>query len=69
VCENRVLRRIFLSKTEEATGGWRKLHDEEFYNLHSPNIIRKIKLKGMGRACNMHERKEKWLSILVRKYE
>jgi hypothetical protein len=26
--ENRVLRKIFGSKREEAMGGWRKLHDE-----------------------------------------
>jgi hypothetical protein len=29
VFENRLLRRIFGSKRDEVTGGWRKLHDEE----------------------------------------
>jgi hypothetical protein len=29
VFENRVLRRIFGSKKDEVTGGWRKLHNEE----------------------------------------
>jgi hypothetical protein len=29
VSENRVLRRIFEQKTDEVTGGWRKLHNEE----------------------------------------
>jgi hypothetical protein len=28
VFENRVLRRIFESKRDEGTGGWRKLHNE-----------------------------------------
>jgi hypothetical protein len=28
----RVLRRIFWSKSEEATGEWRKLHNEELYD-------------------------------------
>ena len=46
VSENRVLRRIFGSKREEVTGEWRKLHIEEFNDLHSsPNIIRVIKLR------------------------
>jgi hypothetical protein len=39
VFENRMLRRIFGPKRGEATGGWRKLHNEELYNLYSsPNI-------------------------------
>ena len=29
VFENRVLRRVFLSKGDKVTGEWRKLHDEE----------------------------------------
>jgi hypothetical protein len=30
----RVLRRIFDLKREKITGEYRKLHDEEFYNLY-----------------------------------
>jgi hypothetical protein len=33
VFENRVLRRIFGPTTEEVKGGWRKLSNEELYNL------------------------------------
>jgi hypothetical protein len=41
VFENRVLRRIFGTKRDEVTRGWRKLHDEKLYNLYSsPSIIR-----------------------------
>jgi hypothetical protein len=41
VFENIVLRRIFGTKRDEVTGGWRKLHNEELHNLYSsPNIIR-----------------------------
>jgi hypothetical protein len=44
VFENRVLRRIFWSKGDEVTGKWRRLHNEELYDLYSSqNIIRVIK--------------------------
>jgi hypothetical protein len=44
VLENRKLRRLFRPKIDEVTGGWRKLHNEEFHNLYSsPNIIKMIK--------------------------
>jgi hypothetical protein len=36
--ENRVLR-IFGPKSDEVTGGWRKLHNEELYNLCSSSIV------------------------------
>jgi hypothetical protein len=43
VFENRVLRKIYGSKRDEATGEWRRLHKEELYDLYSsPNIIRVI---------------------------
>jgi hypothetical protein len=42
--ENRGLRRIFGSKRDEVTGGWRKLHNEEFHTMHSSaSIIRMVK--------------------------
>jgi hypothetical protein len=43
VFENRVLRRIFGPKRDEVKGEWRKLHNEEIYDLYcSANIIRVI---------------------------
>jgi hypothetical protein len=42
--ENMALRRIFGPKRDEVTGEWRKLHNEELYDLYSSsNIIRLIK--------------------------
>jgi hypothetical protein len=44
VFEIGVLRRIFVPKGDEVMGEWRKLHNEDFRDLHSwPSIIRIIK--------------------------
>jgi hypothetical protein len=38
------MRRIFVSKRDEVTEDWRKLHNEKLHNLYSsPNINRMIK--------------------------
>jgi hypothetical protein len=48
VFENTVLRRIFGPKRDEVTGEWRRLHNEELYDLYcSPNVIRVVKSKRM----------------------
>jgi hypothetical protein len=48
VFENRMLRKIFGSKRDEVTGGWRKLHNEELHDLYSsPNIVPMIKSRRM----------------------
>jgi hypothetical protein len=51
VFEKSVLRRIFGPKRDEATGGWRQLHNEEFHNSYSPPS-RMIKEDEIGRACS-----------------
>jgi hypothetical protein len=60
VFENRVLRRIFGPKRDEATGEWRRLHNEELNGLHSsPNIIRVIRSRRMrwaGHVARMGEK-------------
>jgi hypothetical protein len=61
VFENRVLRRIFVPKRDEATGEWRKLRNEELYHVCSfPNIIRMMKsrrTRWVGHVAHMRERR------------
>jgi hypothetical protein len=46
--ENSVLRRIFGLKRDGVTGGWRKLHNEDFCDLYSsPSLSRIIKSRRM----------------------
>jgi hypothetical protein len=53
VFENRVLRKIFVPKSEE-DGSWRKLHNDELHSLYSsPNIVRVIKSRRMKWAVHV----------------
>jgi hypothetical protein len=65
VFENRVLRRIFGPIRDEVTGGWRKLHDDEFHTSYSsPNmrVVRVIKSRRMRWAGHVaHGRYKKWI--------
>jgi hypothetical protein len=55
VFEFRALKRIFGRKRDQMTGGWRKLHNEEFYNLYaSSHMIEIVKSRNMmGRECSI----------------
>jgi hypothetical protein len=59
----RALRRIFGPRTDEVTGGWRKLHKEELRDLYSsPSIIRIIRSRRMrwaGHVARMGEKRKK----------
>jgi len=61
VFENRVLRGMFGTERDEVTGEWRKLHNEELYDLYcSPNVIQVFKSKIMrwaGHVARMSERR------------
>jgi hypothetical protein len=70
VFENRVLRRIFGPKTDEVTGEWRKLHNEELHNLYSsPDIVSKIKSRQMrwaGHVARMGEERNVRKDLVVK---
>jgi hypothetical protein len=61
VFQNRVLRGTVGPKRDEVTGGWRKLHNEEFHNLYfSTSIIRMIKSRRMrwaGHVAGLGEKR------------
>jgi len=54
----RLLRRVFGPKSDEVTGEWRKLHNEELRDLYSlPNIVRVVKsrMRWAGHVARMGE--------------
>jgi len=61
VFENMVLRRIFGPRSDEVTGEWRRLHNEELNDMYcSPNIVRVIKsrrMKWAGHVARMGEKR------------
>jgi hypothetical protein len=57
--ENKVLRGIFGPRRDEVTGEWSRLHNEELYDLYSPNTIWVIKSRMMrwtGHVARMGDR-------------
>jgi len=70
--KNMVLRRTFRPKSDEVTGEWRRLHNEELNDLYSsPNIVRVIKSRRMrwtGHVARMGEERGAY-RVLVGKLE
>jgi len=60
-----VLTRVFGPKKEEVVEGWRRLHNEELYNLYtSANIIRVTKTKRMRWQYKILVEKSEWERLL-----
>ena len=61
VFENRVLRRTFGPKGYEAKGEWRRLHNDELYDLYcSPNttwMIKSRRLRRAGHVASVEDRR------------
>jgi hypothetical protein len=58
---NRVLRKILGPKTEQLTGQWRRIRNEELHNLcFLPYIIRGIKSRKMRIAGHVARNGELW---------
>jgi hypothetical protein len=70
VFEKTVLRRIFGPKRDKVIGGWRKLHNEDLYNLHPlPSIIRMVNSRRVRwEGCSTNGEKNAY-RILVGKPE
>jgi hypothetical protein len=68
--ENRVLRKIFGRKRDEAIGEWRRLHNEELYDLYfSSNIIRLVnsrRMRWVGHMARMGERRSAYRVLVGR---
>jgi hypothetical protein len=70
--ENRVLRRIFVPKRDEAIGDWRKLHNEELHNLYSSSSVsRMIKSRRMRMTVHVARawKKSHTYGLLIGKLE
>jgi hypothetical protein len=67
-----VLRRIFGPKTDDVTGEWRKLHNEELHDLYSSRsiigMIKSSRMRWAGHVARMGEKRNAY-RLLVRKPE
>jgi hypothetical protein len=70
VFENRLLRWIFDPKRDEASGKWRRLHNEELYGLYcSPNfvqVIRSRRMRWARHAARMGDRRVAYRDLVGR---
>jgi hypothetical protein len=63
-----VLKKIFGPKRDEVTGEWRKLHNEELYDVYcSPNSIQVIKSRRMrwaGHVARIGEKRGEYRALV-----
>jgi hypothetical protein len=58
VFENRVLRKIFVPRTDEVMRGWKKLHNEELRDLYSSQIYLILPVAPGPRVYSASDRNE-----------
>jgi hypothetical protein len=67
--DNRMLRGIFGPKRDEVTGEWRRLRNEELYDLYSlPNIrvIKSRRMRWAGHVARMRDRRGAYRALAGR---
>jgi hypothetical protein len=68
--KNRVLRRLFGPKRDEATGEWRKIHNDELHDLYSSltivGVIRSRTMRWVGHYLGWGG--ERWGNLKERDY-
>jgi hypothetical protein len=66
-----MLKRIFGSRWDERTGGWKKLHSEELNNLYSLRVELQWSSEGseIDRVCSTNWKERNWYRLLVGKAE
>jgi hypothetical protein len=72
VFENGLLRRIFRPKRDEVTGEWRRLHNEELYDIYSsPNIpvIKSRRMRWAGHVARVGDRRDAYRVLVGRTEE
>jgi hypothetical protein len=63
-----VLSKIYGHKADEITSEWRKLHNEDVYNLYSsPNMI-KLRATNTAETCDTHGKTRNVYRILIRNF-
>ena len=52
--KNSLLRKVFVLKEEEVTGGWRQLQNEQLHDLYrSSDVIMVFRLRGIGKVWHV----------------
>jgi hypothetical protein len=60
-----VLRKIFWAKRDTVTGEWRRLHNEELYDMYSPPIIQVTKSsRWAGHVACMGNRRDPYMVLV-----
>ena len=69
VSESSVLRKIFVPKRDEVTGEWRKIQNEELYDIYSSayiiRVIESRRMRWAGNVERMGDRRDAYRALAV----